>query len=385
MGKENKSIHLPGLNGLRAIAALSVMWGHVFQYTFGNWGIKGCALPVVADGVTLFFVISGFLITYLLLNEQKESNQVSIPKFYLRRILRIWPIYYLYLVVALTVTSTWNDPCVWYYIFFGANIPFVLSIGIWPIVHYWSIGVEEQFYLFWPWLVKFTHGKFKKLVVTAIAVCSIWLLCKWGIYLVYGKNVIYRFFADTRFDCMMLGAIGAILYYNKSKWFNRLMSNCWLGLICLLLLLFSQPWAWVIPAPIRPQALALLSLVCIMSQLNHPIINLENRVCDFVGKISYGIYVIHQLFIFLLSCLYRNLEIQLPHGVDIAVIYIVVTAVTILVAWLSYRFYETPFLRLKNRFAVVQSQSSIEKTRPYPYQVRLNSEDGPTTVGHAAE
>lgn len=148
MGKENKSIHLPGLNGLRAIAALSVMWSHVFQYTFGNWGIKGCALPVVADGVTLFFVISGFLITYLLLNEQKESNRVSIPKFYIRRILRIWPIYYLYLVIALTVTSTWNDPCIWYYIFFGANIPFVLSIGIWPIVHYWSIGVEEQFYMF---------------------------------------------------------------------------------------------------------------------------------------------------------------------------------------------------------------------------------------------
>lgn len=59
----SKSIHLPGLNGLRAIAALSVMWGHTFQTTFGDWGTKGFQLPVVADGVTMFFVISGFLIT----------------------------------------------------------------------------------------------------------------------------------------------------------------------------------------------------------------------------------------------------------------------------------------------------------------------------------
>ena len=56
-----KSIHLPGLNGLRAIAALSVMWGHTFQRDFGDWGVEGFKLPVVADGVTLFFVISGFL------------------------------------------------------------------------------------------------------------------------------------------------------------------------------------------------------------------------------------------------------------------------------------------------------------------------------------
>ena len=357
----SKSIHLPGLNGLRAIAALSVMWSHTFQDTFGDWGTVGFRLPVVADGVTMFFVISGFLITYLLLNEQERSQTVSIPKFYMRRILRIWPIYYAYMAIALIITHTWNDPNIWYYIFFGANIPFILTVGIWPIVHYWSIGVEEQFYLFWPWLVKASRGKTQRLLAWAIALCAVWLLCKWGIYLIWGTTTAYRFFAVTRFDCMMLGAIGAILYFTRSGWFNRLLGNRTLGIICLLALLFSQPWANIIPAPVRTQAIALLALVCIMSQLHNPIINLENKVCDFVGKISYGIYVIHPLLIFLLSGLYRNMGINLPNGIATALIYVIITLATILLAWLSYRFFESPFLRLKSRFAIVHSQNSMKE------------------------
>lgn len=356
----SKSIHLPGLNGLRAIAALSVMWGHVFQPDFGNWGVEGFALPVVADGVTLFFVISGFLITYLLLNEQEQSHTVSIPKFYMRRVLRIWPIYYLYLLVAVLVTSTGNNPNIWYYCFFTANIPFILTAGIWPIVHYWSIGVEEQFYLFWPWLVKFARGNHKRLLITAVVVCVVWLACKWGIYLIKGTTIAYRFFAVTRFDCMMLGAVGAILYFTRNKLFMRIFQNRFLGLACFLLLFFSQPWAGFMPAPIRPQVIAVLSMVCVVSQLGYPVVNLENRICDFVGKISYGIYVIHPLLICLLSTLFLNDNIQLPRGLSIVLIYCVVTATTILIAWLSYRFFESPFLRLKNKFAIVHSRNSMK-------------------------
>lgn len=357
----SNSIHLPGLNGLRAIAALSVMWSHTFQDTFGDWGTDGFQLPVVADGVTMFFVISGFLITYLLLNEQERSQTVSIPKFYMRRILRIWPIYYAYMAIALIVTHTWNDPNIWYYIFFGANIPFIVTAGIWPIVHYWSIGVEEQFYLFWPWIVKFTHGKNVKLLTMAVGLCALWLICKWGIYLGWGNTTAYRFFAVTRFDCMMIGAIGAILYFTRSGWFNRLLGNRTLGIVCLLALFFSQPWANIIPAPVRTQVIALLALVCIMSQLHNPIINLENKVCDFVGKISYGIYVIHPLLIFLLSGLCRSMGIDLSNGLATALIYVIITLATILLAWLSYRFFESPFLRLKSRFAIVHSQNSMKE------------------------
>lgn len=357
----SKNIHLPGLNGLRAIAALSVMWGHTFQRDFGNWGIDGFRLPVVADGVTLFFVISGFLITYLLLHEQEQSQKISIPKFYMRRILRIWPIYYLYLFIAVAATGTWHDSNIWYYCFFTANIPFILAVGIWPIIHYWSLGVEEQFYLFWPWLVKLTHGKTKRLLTIAIIICVAWIACKWGIYLSCGTNTAYRIFAVTRFDCMMIGAIGAILYFMKSRLFTKILMNRALGIVCFLLLLFSQPWINIIPAPVRPQLIAVLSIVCIASQLDNPIINLENKVCDFVGKISYGIYVIHPLLIFGLSALYRGTGLQPPEAISIILIYIIITATTIFVAWLSYKFFESPFLRMKNKFAIIHSQNSMGK------------------------
>lgn len=356
------SIHLPGLNGLRAIAALSVMWGHTFQSDFGDWGVKGFSIPFVADGVTLFFVISGFLITFLLLNEQKISNNVSIPKFYLRRILRIWPIYYAYMIVALCVTGIWHDSNLWFYGFFAANIPFILMAGIWPIVHYWSIGVEEQFYLFWPWLVKLTRGRHSHLLLIAAVLCGLWLLCKWGCYLVWGTTIAYRFFAVTRFDCMMIGAMGAILYFNRNSAFMKTIGNRWVGLVCLLVLAFSALWANHVPAPMRAQVIALLSLVAIMSQLTaKPVISLENKLCDTVGKVSYGIYVIHPLMIFVLSSLYLKFGVQMPSVWATIIIYCALTVIVCIVAYLSYHYFESPFLKMKDRFAVVHSQNSMKK------------------------
>lgn len=359
----SKSIHLPGLNGLRAIAALSVLWGHIYLPSMGNWGMAGreFTLPVVSDGVTLFFVISGFLITYLLLNEERKSRTVNIPKFYMRRILRIWPIYYVYMVLALTLTGLWGDGHVWWYVFFTANIPFIFSLGIWPIAHYWSIGVEEQFYLFWPWLVRLTKGKMRRLMTLALGVCLGWLACKMASYLVWGTTAVYRFFAVTRFDCMMLGAMGAILYYKRNPLFMKTFGNRWVGTVSLVALMFSLPWAEYIPAPIRPQVLAVLSLATIMGQVSgRPVISLENRLCDSVGKISYGIYVIHPLMIYFASQAWRQWAPEMNTLWSNVLIYCGMTIAVYVVAWLSYRYLESPFLRLKNRFAIVQSSSTMK-------------------------
>ena len=355
-----KGIHLPGLNGLRAIAALSVVCGHTFHPVFGDWGVKGFSLSQVDFGVTLFFVISGFLITYLLINEQQQSRDVNVPKFYMRRILRIWPLYFLYMVLALLITGTGRDQNIWYYCFFTANIPFIMSVGILPIVHYWSIGVEEQFYLFWPWLVKMTKGRTRRLFIMAFVLCCSWLLCKCFFYFWGDKGITYRFFAVTRFDCMMIGAMGSILYYQKNIVFMKVVEKRWVGLMGLVLLVVSQFWMNAIPTPIRPQVIALLSLLAIMGQLaNKPIVNLENRFCDFIGKISYGIYVVHPVLIILLSGAFRKSGIQLPSPWGTIAIYLGVALITCGVAWLSYRFVEKPFLKMKNKFAIVQSQNSM--------------------------
>lgn len=357
----SQSIHLPGLNGLRAIAALTVMWGHIFLGPFGYWGFDGDYRSIFPlDGVTLFFVISGFLITYLLLNEQGQTGGISIKKFYVRRILRIWPLYYVYLGVALLLTQEAFGKELLYYIFFGANIPFAMGISLWPVVHYWSLGVEEQFYLFWPWIVKKTS--LKSIIYVILTIMVVWITCKILFWTPVDKSPIFRFFAITRFDCMMTGALGAVLYYQRNKWFLKLVQNKWIASTAVLLLIFSQ-WLEMVPAIIQPQIVAVVSLVAIVGQLSEqkPLINLENKIMDRTGKISYGIYVIHPLLIWGFSNIWQKLNFNLSVSVQVPMIYALITIVTLVIAQLSYWFLEHPFLKIKDRFAVVQSRSSMSK------------------------
>ena len=180
-------------------------------------------------GVTLFFVISGFLITFLLIKEMRKTQTVSIGKFYLRRILRIWPIYYLFIIVSLSVFLCFglsNQILVkelWFYLFFAANIPFITYQGIMILVHYWSIGVEEQFYLFWPLLVRISKSKLLKI---ALIIFILFFSAKILFWVLYGpSSIIYRFFMVTRFHCMMIGAIAAILYSSQNEMFVRFSTN----------------------------------------------------------------------------------------------------------------------------------------------------------------
>lgn len=358
-------IYLPGLNGLRALAAITVLISHIFDSTFGNWGLKKLELPLFTDGVTLFFVISGFLITYLLLQELNKTETINIPKFYLRRILRIWPIYYLYILIVIGVLFWFGKESeiiknsLFYYIFFAANIPFLSAGGIALIVHYWSIGVEEQFYLFWPWLVKISK---KKIFIFAFSVLILWLLMKFGSFILFtNKSIQYRFFSVTRFHCMMIGAIGAIWYYNKNKLFLKVVSYKLIQILSWLVFLFSGFFSMYIPAVIRAEFVAILSLFLIMSQIvgKPKFINLENKYFDFIGKISYGVYVIHPLIIFLLSAIWLKLHIIIPEFLQYIIIYISVPSITIFAAWISYEKYEKPFLKLKNRFAIIKSSNSM--------------------------
>lgn len=361
------SIHLPGLNGLRAIAALTVMWGHVFLGPFGYWGLDGDHRSIFPlDGVTLFFVISGFLITFLLLNERDRTDTVNIKKFYIRRILRIWPLYYAYLTIALIISGVTIEKELWFYLFFGANIPFVTGFALWPVVHYWSLGVEEQFYLFWPWIVKRTRLNedkgYRILTYLILSIITIWIACKLLCWSPDDKSFLYRFFTITRFDCMMIGALGAVLYHQRCNWFLRFAQNRWVAATAVLLLIFSQ-WLSLIPAILQPQVVALVSLVAIVGQLSEQksIINLENKIMDGIGRISYGIYVIHPLLIYGISKLWIKVPNPLGENTQVFIIYAIVTITTLGVAYLSYQLLELPFLKLKNKFAVVQSQSSMRQ------------------------
>ena len=357
--QENR-LYLPGLNGIRAVAALTVLFAHMFS-PFGDWGLEPLPfrIPWPEEPVTTFFVISGFLITYLLMNEIGKTNDVSIPKFYMRRILRIWPLYYVYMILAIVavvlLNSDMNDS-VWYYTFFSGNISHALGIGLIPLFHYWSLGVEEQYYLWYPWVVKYHKDRILKVV---IALCAIWFGLKMGSYVFLGKGLAYKIFNITKFDCMMIGAMGAILYYNKAAWFVRLCANKVVVILAWVLFFTSGLYAQYIPSPIRAEYISVVSLLVIMAGLvSKPI--LENRLMNYLGKISYGIYVIHPLLIFVGSWVVKSTKIlSNTHGGQ-WLVFAGVTFLTILIASLSYKYLEMPFLRLKDKFSVVKSTNEKE-------------------------
>lgn len=356
-------IYLHGLNGLRAIAALSVVFAHISQKGVADFGFPRLFdLPMAGYGVTLFFVISGFLITFLLLKEIKKTDTVAVSKFYMRRILRIWPIYYLFIIVSILVFAILHKSNqilvnqLWFYIFFAANFPFIAQNGILILVHYWSIGVEEQFYLFWPWVAKYSKTKLLRMAILILILLLSAKILSW--FLWGSPSLIYRFFMVTRFHCMMIGAIAAILYFSQKKSFISIASHKLTQLLSWSLF-FTMGFGLIhIPAVIGQELIALAAVSMIMGQVVSAkrIINLETKVFDFVGKISYGIYVIHPLIILLLSSFFKPLEINL--SLKYGLVYFTVIGSTLFLAWLSYKYYEKPFLNLKTKFMVIKSSNS---------------------------
>jgi peptidoglycan/LPS O-acetylase OafA/YrhL len=364
----SNKVYLKGINGLRAIAALSVVISHTLMPEFGDFGLKTLfRVPLAGFGVTLFFVISGFLITYLLLIE-KNIGVVDVRKFYIRRILRIWPIYYL--IILLTILATFyfkselneiaTTNLLWY-IFFTANIPFILSNGIPLLVHFWSIGVEEQFYLLWPWVFKLKIKSIQKLIIFLIIILIAVKIAAW--VFLGNQSILYRSISVTRIHCMLIGSLGAIYYFNDSIYFIKIFINKWTEIFAWLSLLLTSIGLHL-PAPISHEFFALISLILVISQIKslNPIINLENSIMNFLGKISYGMYVYHVLIIFSVAELSRHIPVH--PLLKYPATYASVLFLTIVISTISYEYFESFFLKLKIKYSVILSSPEPEKKHP---------------------
>ena len=308
----DKTIYFSGLNGLRAIAAIAVVISHI-TLGLGSFGLDVHLFGTFADGnpkglslagygVSIFFVLSGFLITFLLQIE-KDSAEINIKKFYLRRILRIWPLYYAYIFVCIVTMLIYGFDIeiknLLFYFFYTPNIPFILGTGIGFIMHYWSLGVEEQFYLFWPWLNKKINNLIPPLIILIISIITI----KVALHFLYPNSILEMTIHVTRFHCMMIGGVGAILYKQKHSLFLRLVDNKISQSICWFILFLVAINKYHFASIIDNEIISVVGLVIIIGQINikNRLINLENSIFDFLGKISYGIYVVHPLLIFLFA------------------------------------------------------------------------------------
>ena len=352
----NAKIYLPGLNGLRAIAALSVVFSHI-SLSFIDFGLnQKNGWNFASDGVTIFFTISGFLITYLLLLE-KAAGTIDIKKFYIRRILRIWPLYYTYLIICVVILWLLHNELseLPYYIFFCANKPYVFGGAIFLIAHLWSIGVEEQFYIFWPLLIKLFN---KRLGIKVATIIITLILLKFIVKYIMHSELFESFLNINRFECMLIGGYGALLFFNKSKVVEYLKSFVaqLIAWICLLLFAFN---VFNSPGPTEHILLSIFILTIIFGQITNTrfkLINLENRLFDFLGKISYGIYVIHPLLIFMFSkILFGNFNNSIG---SITLLYLLIIVATIIISFISYQFFEKPFLKMKSRYAIIKSENS---------------------------
>lgn len=363
MTKSKDLTKLPSLDGWRAISISMVLLAHsTFTPGFPT-GINPMVLNWFGTGgmgVRFFFVISGFLITWLMLQEQEHTGGISLRHFYLRRVLRIFPVYFLYLFVLGFLTHYSQSPSAWL-----ANVTFTTNFfwkqnGI-PTDHLWSLGVEEQFYLIWPCLLilgikraKKCNWLLKMLLVPLLVAPAIRLLDSKQWYpaplhfLFQGGS----FFAS--FDSLAYGCIAAVLFIQHRERVELLFKNkpklaSWTaGLLILAPTIlraahFPGRLQAAMFASIQGTGFALLLLQSIL----HPHKGFY-RVLNWtwirhIGVLSYSIYIWQEMF-----CGTDETVFNVKGAWWVS--FPVWILVTLLVAHASYYLVEKPLFKLRARF-----------------------------------
>lgn len=368
-----EKVHYPNLNFLRGLAASIVVIHHTEQLKFIHgypniWDYEWVKL-IGKLGVDLFFVLSGFLITSLLFIEQKLAEKISVKKFLMRRVLRIWPLYLLIFLLAFFITPHISAMQVGApfisskpklslnIILYLLFLPHVQVYIIGPVLYCaqaWSIGIEEYFYLCWPFVIN--KLKNKQVVYFIIGFTLLYIgICVAVLYLVnHGyTNSLFQKIAvcitdGLKFDCLFIGALFAIINNNIknqqsffiSKWFQLLLYAT--EIVLTATAIQFNGFYWEIHAVIY--GFIILNLV----RKETSILNLEYRPFNFLGKISYGIYMYHVLVANVIIVIVYKLKVPL-------LLYPLTFGATILVAALSYKYFESFFLKKKQDYAVIKT------------------------------
>lgn len=354
-----KPIYFSGLNGIRALCAIGVIVSHCFQ-AFHNFGLpKAETLQFASLGVTVFFTLSGFLITYLLLSEKEATETVSLRKFYLRRVFRIWPLYFFYIAATILVTifvfgEDVNLSVLWLYIFFLPNIAFNLNIYPEGMAHLWSIGIEEQFYAFWPLVVKKINKLLRFLVFLSLAVILLRIAAKFAdVYL--NQHFFFSFLSCTRFDCMAVGGIASVLFHSSNEKFLRIAKSRIVEFSFWIFVILAVLNRFTFFSVFTDTVVSILAALFIVYQItsDRVVISLENPLFKHLGIVSFGLYVYHPLVISLLAFAYSSMGFKTT--LHPALLIVIIVGATYFISLLSYKFLELPFLRSKNKFVVVES------------------------------
>ncbi|MGI9293757.1 MAG: acyltransferase family protein [Pseudomonadales bacterium] len=356
----SKSVHHslqynPQLDGLRAFAALAVF----IQHFVAPDNPLISKVPLGDLGVRLFFVLSGFLITAILLKSRYESRQFPahrlIYNFYSRRFLRLVPVSFLFLSITLPFFPEAREHFLWFYLY-GQNILYAIHGEFMFADPLWSLAVEEQFYLLWPMLILFTPKKW--ILHTVIAVTILGVVSRVG-FLMAGMNHFQAsMLTPSHFDTLGMGAVLAVLKNQlggKSAIIASLLRRAFLiGFAILIVVLVAK----LLSAPSTVEFIlggfgSGLLFVWVVGRADRHFTGwlgalLEAKPVVYLGKISYGMYVYHFYVPDLCSFLLEKTPYSVPAS-DLAR-FLLFSSVAIALATTSWEFMEKPVMKLKSRF-----------------------------------
>ncbi|HTZ56917.1 MAG TPA: acyltransferase [Acidobacteriaceae bacterium] len=363
------TFYRPGLDILRALAFLLVFLAHGLIVHLDKPTQLGAIARAGEFGVCIFFFLSSYLITELLLREKRDTKTILIPAFYARRVLRIWPLYFAMIAVGWfyglfvpshSLSAGWAAALLllctnWYTVGHGYPPGFLFPL--------WSISLEEQFYLLWPCIVKYLSPAsllgISSLLMTAAYLTIIRLLAQ-------GQSLDPGLWVNSlvQFQFFALGTMTAVVLRGRIPSVPKVMR--WALFVAGLLCLRAAQAAVYVQDPvlrhdfahIAPRYLiALPGCLCLFFSLLPLAGGGLQKPLIYLGKISYGLYVFHVLWLGVARDLLRHAVAGhvSPLGSQLLAMALALPA-TVVTSVISYRYLESPFLRLKRRFTVIRSR-----------------------------
>ena len=362
--------YFENLNGLRFLCFLSVFFYHCFDTEFNQIStshiyrfVKYGMFSNANLGVNFFFVLSGFLITFLITKEKKLNGTISITKFWTRRVLRIWPLYFFAVFFGFVVFPVLKSffgqmssetASIWYYLTFLNNfdviqkgVPDASNLGV-----LWSIAVEEQFYLVWP------------VILSALLIRRYWLAfvaviaISWIYRMLNDVGILYHYHTLSCIGDMAIGALGAWLVSESSKFKSAIvnLSAYQIGIIYLaftLVFFFRAQLFYELYAirVIERSVIAFVILLIILEQCyaRNSFFKLSNfRLISGLGIISYGLYCFHLIGILFAKTVTHILGYNTELWQVLLLIPAVALIISIAISKVSYVYFEKPFLKLKD-------------------------------------
>jgi peptidoglycan/LPS O-acetylase OafA/YrhL len=340
------------LDGLRAFAVIGVLFHHFWPTS------KIAVFGAGHFGVRLFFVLSGYLITLILLRcrelveEKEQSVAFTLRQFYIRRFLRIFPVFYLVLFASYSLGLPEVKENFWWHFFYGSNFLFSLQ-GIWgeSTAHFWSLAVEEQFYIIWPVLILFTPRKYLfQLIITLIISGPLFRLA--GLFFDMNSIALDTLIFSSA-DSLGMGALLAYANYKQVVKARLVVLGGWMVLTVMIayftdVFIFNDQVNWVLRDTVRA-----LAFVWLIDRVGRGFRGVVGRVLEFkpvvyLGKISYGVYVYHLFMPIVLDSILNYLGMSLPESE--AGQFILLVLATLAVAIPSWHLFEKPINNLKKSF-----------------------------------